>query len=55
MSERKLRRRELLLAASGGCTVLAGCSEGDPSDASTEAASVQEGYGAAYGLEYGAN
>ncbi|SEH16625.1 hypothetical protein SAMN04487967_2747 [Natronorubrum sediminis] len=46
MKRTELRRRDLLVAVSGGCVALAGCSE---------LSATRAGYGAAYGNEYGAD
>lgn len=54
MNESGLRRRDLLIAVSGGCVTLAGCADGTRPDDSTAAATAdQPGYGTAYGQDYG--
>ncbi|WP_157524994.1 hypothetical protein [Natronorubrum daqingense] len=45
MTRTDIRRRLLLVAVSGGCATLAGCSE---------LSATRSGYGTAYGTEYGA-
>ena len=44
MTRSEMRRRDALLAVSGGCVLLAGCSD---------TTADQDGYGTAYGAEYG--
>ncbi|WP_175607244.1 hypothetical protein [Natrinema saccharevitans] len=46
MDRSELRRRDLLAAASGGCVVLAGCTDGG-------LLSKSPAYGESYGRNYG--
>lgn len=46
MDRSELRRRDLLVAVSGGCVVLAGCTDG-------ELLGGPPAYGEAYGRNYG--